>query len=89
MIWGKYWSSNLPIIILVICLAIFHSPDGRELRIESQHIAAVRPADAAQQSLAPGTRAILYVGSQKFGVVETPGEVDAIIKDCMTNGEPN
>jgi hypothetical protein len=75
-------------VISVLCLAIFHSPDGRELRIESQHIAAVRPADAAQQSLAPGTKSVLYVGGQKFGVVESPVEVDGIVKDCITNGEP-
>jgi hypothetical protein len=73
---------------IALCLAIFHSPDGRELRIESQHIAAVRPSDAAQQQLAPGTKAIIYVGSQKFGIVESPTEIDAIIKDCITNGEP-
>ena len=72
----------------VLCLAIFHSPEGRELRVETQHIAAVRPADAVQQNVAPGTKAILYVGSQKFGVVEAPSEIDQIIKDCITNGEP-
>ena len=71
-----------------LCLAVFHTPDGRELRIETQHIAAVRPSDAAQQSLAPGTKAILYVGAQKFGILETPIEVDGIVKDCITNGEP-
>jgi hypothetical protein len=70
-------------------MAIFHSPDNREVRVETAHIAVVRPSDAAQQSLAPGTRAILYVGSQKFGVVETPDQINAIIRDCMTNGEPN
>jgi hypothetical protein len=76
------------IVIAVTCLAIFHSPDNRELRIESQHIAAVRPADAAQQHLAPGTKAIIYVGSQKFGVVESAVEIEQIIRDCITNGEP-
>ena len=70
------------------CLAIFHSPDGRELRIETQHIAAIRPSDAAQQNLAPGTKAILYVSNQKFGVTESVGDIDQIIKDCITNGEP-
>ena len=70
------------------CLAIFHSPDNRELRVETQHIQAVRPADAAQQHLAPGTSAIIYVGGQKFGVVESASEIDQIIKDCLTNGEP-
>ena len=73
----------------LLCMAILHSPDNRELRIETAHIAAVRPSDAAQQALAPGTRAVLYVGSQKFGVLESPSEIDAIMKDCMTNGEPN
>jgi len=72
----------------LLCLAIFHSPEGRELRIETQHIAAVRPADAVQQNVAPGTKSILYVGSQKFGVIESLAEIDTIIKDCITNGEP-
>jgi hypothetical protein len=70
------------------CLAVFHSPDGRELRIETQHIAVVRPADAVQQNVAPGTKAILYVGSQKLGVVEGADEVAIIMRDCLTNGEP-
>ena len=72
----------------LLCVAIFHSPDNRELRLESAHIAAVRPADAAQAQLAPGTRAIIYIGGQKFGVIETVQEIDSIIKDCLTNGEP-
>jgi hypothetical protein len=72
----------------LFCLVVLHSPDNRELRIETQHIAVVRPADAAQQSLAPGTKAVLYVGGQKFGVVESPSEIEAIIRDCITNGEP-
>jgi hypothetical protein len=72
----------------IVCLAIFHSPDGRELRIETQHIAIVRPADAVQQNVAPGTKSILYVGSQKLGVVEGPDEATMIMRDCITNGEP-
>jgi hypothetical protein len=79
------WRSR---IAALACLAIFHTPDGRELRVETQHISAVRPADGAQQQVAPGTKAILYVGSQKFGIIETAIDVDAIIKDCITNGEP-
>jgi hypothetical protein len=74
-------------VVTVSCLAIFHSPDNRELRIETQHIQAVRPADAAQQHLAPGTAAIVYVGGQKFGVVETTAEIEQIVRDCVTNGE--
>ena len=75
------------VVAVAACLAIFHSPDNRELRVETQHVQAVRPADAAQQHLAPGTNAIVYVGSQKFGVVESAAEIDQIIKDCITNGE--
>jgi hypothetical protein len=75
-------------IIIIACMAVFHSPEGRELRIETQHLQVVRPADAAQGQLAPGTKSILYVGSQKFGIVETPSQVVEIIRDCMTNGEP-
>ena len=76
------------IVLPVMCLAIFHSPDGRELRIETQHIAIVRPTDAVQQNVAPGTKAILYVGSQKLGVVESPDEATMTMRDCITNGEP-
>jgi len=79
------WLARL--VAAMTCLAIFHSPDNRELRVETQHIQAVRPADAAQQHLAPGTNAIVYVGSQKFGVIESASEIDQIIKDCLTNGE--
>jgi len=78
---------RINVVAAAACLAIFHSPDNRELRVETQHIQAVRPADAAQQHLAPGTNAIVYVGSQKFGVIESASEIDQIIKDCLTNGE--
>jgi hypothetical protein len=78
---------RINVVAAAACLAIFHSPDNRELRLETQHIQAVRPADAAQQHLAPGTGAIIYVGSQKFGVVESAAEIDQIIKDCITDGE--
>ena len=78
---------RINVVAAAACLAIFHSPDNRELRVETQHIQAVRPADAAQQNLAPGTSAIIYVGSQKFGVVESAAEIDQIIKDCITHGE--
>ena len=81
-------ANDRKVIIAALCLIILHSPDNRELRIETQHISVVRPSDAAQQSLAPGTKSVLYVGGQKFGVVETPNEIEAIIRDCITNGEP-
>ena len=85
---GHLWRFGARHVAAVTCLAIFHSPDDRELRIESQHIQAVRPADGAQQQLSPGTKAIIYVGSQKFGVVESAPEIEQIIRDCITNGEP-
>ena len=72
----------------ICCLIILHSPDNRELRIETQHIAAVRPADNVQHQVAPGTEAIVYVGGQKFGVMENAAEISTLIKDCITNGEP-
>ena len=80
------WPARL--VVTLTCLAVFHSPDNRELRVETQHIQAVRPADAVQQHVAPGTAAIIYVGSQKFGVVESASEIEQLIRDCVTNGEP-
>jgi len=68
----------------ICCLIILHSPDEREMRIESTHIDILRPADAVQQHVAPGTKAIIYVGGLRFGVVESDEEIDTLIKDCLT-----
>ena len=68
----------------VCCLIILHSPDEREMRIESTHIDILRPADVVQQHVAPGTKTIIYVGGQRFGVVESDEEIDTLIKDCLT-----
>jgi hypothetical protein len=59
------------------CLVVFHSPDGKELRIETQYILAVRTAHGVREQVAPGTRTILYLAGKTFGVVETPEEVVA------------
>jgi hypothetical protein len=54
------------------------------MRIESTHIDILRPADAVQQHVAPGTKAIVYVGGQRFGVVESAAEIETLVKDCLT-----
>jgi hypothetical protein len=56
------------------------------MRIESTHIDILRPADAVQQHVAPGTKTIIYVGGQRFGVAESDEEIDTLIKDCLTTG---
>jgi hypothetical protein len=67
----------------LFCLVVFHSPDGRDLLIDSRHIAAVRPVEGAiRQHLHPNTRAIIYASTQTFGVVETVDEVNDALKAC-------
>ena len=73
---------------ILLCLAIFHLPDGQELRLETQHILAVRPADTGQTQLHHDVKSVIYVGQQKFGVVETDEQVEKIMRDCLTDGEP-
>jgi hypothetical protein len=66
----------------ILCLAIFHVPDGREIRIDTAHVSAIRSAEGFGHHLAPGTRTIISLGSQNYGVTETPDEVEAIIEGC-------
>jgi hypothetical protein len=67
----------------VLCLAILHTPDNKELRIDVRHIAAVRPAHSLKQHLAAGTNTIVYVTTNNFGVVETLEQVQDAIHHCV------
>jgi hypothetical protein len=69
----------------ICCFIILHSPDERELRIESRYIEVLRPSDAVQQHVAPGIHSIVIVGGQRFGVVESVAEIGTLIKDCLTD----
>jgi hypothetical protein len=65
------------------CMAVFHTPDGGELRIDVRHIAAVRPAASLKTHLAPGTRSVVYVTTNNFGVVETVEQAQWAIHHCI------
>jgi hypothetical protein len=69
------------------CLIVLHSPDNRELQVESQYIEVMRPAEAARQHVTPGTQAILYVGAQRFGVIESIDQINIIIRNCLSGGK--
>lgn len=68
------------------CLMILHSPDGAELHVESKQIFALRglTKDLAEH-VAAGTKTILYVSGQKFGVKETSEEIELMISNCEDN----
>ena len=70
------------LLILLSCLAIFHAPDGKELRIDTAHVTAIRSAEAVKHHLTPGTNTIIYVTGQNFGVTETPEVVEDLIENC-------
>jgi hypothetical protein len=70
------------LLIPFSCLALFHSPDGKEIRIDTAHINAVRSAEGFKHHLAPGTHTVISVGQQNLGVVETPEEVEALVESC-------
>lgn len=70
-------------MLLLACLVVFHAPDGTLVSVEKQHIAAIRPvSEAAKEHLAPGSRALVYVGSHKFAITETLDEAEAIMEQC-------
>lgn len=72
-----------PTLLWLLCLVIFHAPDGSQVSVESQHVAAVRPVtDAIKEHLAPGTKSILYVGAHKIGIVEDFDKAEAMLEGC-------
>jgi hypothetical protein len=68
---------------LVLCLAIFHTPDGKIISVDTRHIIALRSAENVKQHLAPGTNTVLYVSGQNFAITETPDEAKEAIRDCI------
>jgi hypothetical protein len=68
---------------ILLCLAIFHTPDGGELRVDTRHIAAVRPAANIKSHLASGTRSVVYVTTNNFGIVETVDQAQQAIRNCI------
>ena len=67
----------------LFCLVVLHSPDGKDLLIDSRHIAAVRPVESSlARHLHPNTRTIIYASTQTFGVIETTDEVNEALKEC-------
>jgi hypothetical protein len=67
----------------LICLAVFHSPDGKEIRIDSHHIVAVRPADTVKGHLHEGIQTVIYTPGQNFGVTEPLGIVEEVLSECV------
>jgi hypothetical protein len=65
-------------------LVIFHSPEGGLLTIDTRQFALVRPVEGKlKEHVAPGTNAILYIGSNKIGITETREEAEEAIRDCV------
>jgi hypothetical protein len=71
-------------LIGLCCLAIFHRPDGQEIRIDT-HITAFQPAHGFSEHLAAGIKTVIFSGGKSFGVIETPDQVERIVRDC--NGQ--
>jgi len=71
----------------LVCLVVFHSPDGKELRLDNRHISAVRTAENAKQYVTAGVNTIIYVGGEKFGIMETPTEAEYLMRHCVEEEE--
>lgn len=73
------WLAILPLA----CLLILHSPSGTELRFESQHVSVYQPLPKGSEGhVAPGVKTLIHTGGQKFGVVETVEQIDAMLESC-------
>lgn len=70
--------------IVLACLAIFHTPDGKMLSVDTRHIVALRTVPENYKGhLAPGTKSILYVSGQNFGIIESEQEAKDAIDNCV------
>lgn len=69
---------RLPPLVTALCLVLFHSPDGKELRVETAQIAALKAADHTPH-LPPDTKSVLLAGGQKFAIRETVEQAQQII----------
>jgi hypothetical protein len=68
----------------LLCLAMFHTPDGKEFRLDTRQITAVRPtATELAKHVAPGTSVIIYAGGRAFGVMETLEQAQTTIRNCV------
>lgn len=74
------------IVLAAACMAILHTPEGHELRIEIQHIEAVRPVEHLRGHVAHETGSVVYLSSKNFGVTETVEQVQNAIRNCV-NGD--
>ena len=72
---------------IIICMAIFHTPDGQLLTVDTRHITALRPAENIKEHLTPGTKTILYVTTKTFGVRENIEEAQDAIHNCIDGSE--
>jgi len=70
-------------------MAILHLPDGSELRLDVHQIAAVRPnvSEHTQRMLHHDVGSVIYAGGQKFGVIETPDQIQNAIHNCIDGGD--
>lgn len=54
------------------------------MSVESQHIAAIRPvSDQIKEHVAPGTKALVYVGAHKFGITESLEQAEEMVENCQ------
>ena len=76
--------TDILLILATGCFIIVHGPNGKdELHVDASSIFIVRPTTKdIEPHIAAGTKTILYIGGQKFGISETPEEVEAMIRDC-------
>ena len=68
---------------IVFCLLILHAPDGSDLTVQSEQIFAIRPVEELKGiKFAAGTKTVIYIASERFGVVETNTQIEVLISEC-------
>jgi hypothetical protein len=65
------------------CFLTVHGPNNDAWRIDAASIFVIRPNSGAIKShVHEQINTILYVDGQKFGIVETPEQIESMIRQC-------
>jgi len=73
------------IAMLSVCVAVLHSADGNEIRVDVHQIAVQRAAvsEHARRQLHHAVHSVITAGGEKFGVIETLDQIHQAMEHCL------
>ena len=75
---------SIIVAVATMCYVTLHGPDGEDLiKVDAASILVIRPATRElKRHVVKGVNSIVHVGVEKFGVGETPQQIEELVKNC-------